>query len=191
MSTRWRGIRPRRGARTRPAAAAAWSDDAGETWHPADEGGDRHYTWSVAVDPEDPDLWFVSASTGPFAAHGGRDSEAKIYRRHGDEPWQPIGAGLPDPLPAMPYALVAVDGRLLAGVRRRATLGEPRPRRHLERVHARGRRPSADRRALTRLGSSAAEDQNPPSTSSAGSSTCSTTFPRERPLGKKRTTHVV
>ena len=94
---------------------AAWSADAGETWHPADDGRDRHYTWSVAVDPEDPDVWFVSASTGPFAAHGGRDPEAKIYRRRGGEPWQPIGDGLPDPLPAMPYALVARDGRLFAG----------------------------------------------------------------------------
>ncbi len=94
---------------------AAWSDDAGETWHPADDGRDRHYTWSVAVDPEDPDVWLVSASTGPFAAHGGRDPEAKIYRRRGNEPWEPVGNGLPDPLPAMPYALVASDGRLFAG----------------------------------------------------------------------------
>src|SRR4029453_1556276 len=60
---------------------AALSVDAGVTWQPADEGRDRHYTWSVAVDPEDPDLWYVSASTGPFAAHGGRDPQARIYRR--------------------------------------------------------------------------------------------------------------
>ena len=43
---------------------------------PADDGRDRHYTWSVAVDPEDPDLWYVSASTGPFAAHGRGDPQA-------------------------------------------------------------------------------------------------------------------
>src|SRR5207342_311039 len=42
---------------------AAWSADGGETWRPADEGRDRHYTWSVAVDPEDPELWYVSASS--------------------------------------------------------------------------------------------------------------------------------
>lgn len=46
--------------------------------------------------------------------HGGRDPEAKIYRRRADEPSQPVGNGLPDPLPAMPYALVACDGRLFA-----------------------------------------------------------------------------
>jgi photosystem II stability/assembly factor-like uncharacterized protein len=95
---------------------SAWSDDAGETWHPADDGRDRNYTWSVAADPEDPDLWFVSASTGPFAAHGSGDPQAKIYRRRGEEPWEPVGDGLPDPLPAMAYALVARDGRLLAGL---------------------------------------------------------------------------
>src|SRR5512132_1046884 len=94
----------------------AFSTDAGETWKPADGGRDRHYTWSVAVDPEDPDLWYVSASTGPFAAHGGRDPQARIYRRRDGEPWQALGGGLPEPLPAMPYALVATSGRLFAGL---------------------------------------------------------------------------
>jgi photosystem II stability/assembly factor-like uncharacterized protein len=95
---------------------SAWSDDAGDTWHPADDGRDRHYTWSVAADPDDPDLWYVSASTGPYAAHGGRDPQAKIYRRRGDAPWQALAGGLPEPLPAMPYALAAADGRLFAGL---------------------------------------------------------------------------
>src|SRR5438309_6102068 len=64
---------------------AAFSEDAGETWQPADDGRDRHYTWSVAADPEDPQTWYVSASTGPYAAHGGRDPQALIYRRRNDE----------------------------------------------------------------------------------------------------------
>jgi hypothetical protein len=95
---------------------AAFSDDAGETWQPADEGRDRHYTWSVAADPDDPEVWFVSASTGPFAAHGRGDPRARIYRRRAGEPWRELGGGLPEPLPAMPYALVAGDGRLFAGL---------------------------------------------------------------------------
>jgi photosystem II stability/assembly factor-like uncharacterized protein len=95
---------------------AAFSEDAGETWHSADEGRDRHYTWSVAVDPDDPDLWYVSASTGPFAAHGGGDPQARIFRRRGGEPWRALGGGLPEPLPAMPYALIADDGLLFAGL---------------------------------------------------------------------------
>ena len=95
---------------------AAFSTDAGETWQSADEGRDRNYTWSVTVDPEDPDCWYLSASTGPYAAHGGRDPQARIYRRLGAEPWLPLAGGLPEPLPAMPYALVATDGRLFAGL---------------------------------------------------------------------------
>jgi photosystem II stability/assembly factor-like uncharacterized protein len=95
---------------------AAFSEDAGETWQPSDDGRDRNYTWSVAVDPDDPDLWYVSASTGPFAAHGGGDPQARIFRRRGDEPWRGLGGGLPEPFPAMPYALVAGDGRLFAGL---------------------------------------------------------------------------
>ncbi len=95
---------------------AAFSVDAGDTWLPADEGRDRHYTWSVAVDGHDPDLWYLSASTGPYAAHGGGDPQARIYRRRGREPWRALAGGLPEPLPGMPYALVAADGRLIAGL---------------------------------------------------------------------------
>ena len=95
---------------------SAFSTDAGETWQPADEGRDRNYTWSVTVDRDDPDCWFVSASTGPFAAHGSGDPQARIYRRRDGRPWEPLVGGLPDPLPAMPYALLAAEGRLFAGL---------------------------------------------------------------------------
>ena len=86
------------------------------TWRPADDGMDRHYIWAVAVDPEDADCWFVSASTGPFRAHGDGNPEAGIYRRRRSEPWQRLRVGLPDPLPSMPYALVTANGRLFAGL---------------------------------------------------------------------------
>jgi hypothetical protein len=95
---------------------AAFSTDAGETWRPADEGRDRHYTWSVTVDPNDADRWYVSASTGPYAAHGRGDPQARIYRRRDGEYWQPLSGGLPEPLPAMPYALLATEGRVFAGL---------------------------------------------------------------------------
>jgi hypothetical protein len=96
---------------------AAWSEDAGATWRPADDGRDRHYTWALAVDPDDPERWYVSASTGPFKAHRDGDPQAHIYRRGPGEDWRQAGGGLPDPFPAMPYALAASDGRLLAGLR--------------------------------------------------------------------------
>lgn len=95
---------------------AAFSVDGGETWSPADEGRDRSYTWALAVDPDEPELWYVSASTGPFAAHGRGEPQAHIYRRRSGESWTALAGGLPEPLPAMPYALVAADGRLFAGL---------------------------------------------------------------------------
>jgi hypothetical protein len=95
---------------------AAWSDDGGDTWRPADDGRDRHYTWAVAADPSDPDTWLVSASTGPFQAHGGGDPRARIFRRRGDGPWHALAGGLPEPMPAMPYALCFAGGSLFAGL---------------------------------------------------------------------------
>jgi hypothetical protein len=95
---------------------AAWSSDGGATWAGADEGRDRHYTWAVAVDPEDADRWFVSASTGPFAAHGRGPAEAVVYRWEGDGPWKQLDGGLSSPLDHMPYALVYADGQLVMGL---------------------------------------------------------------------------
>jgi hypothetical protein len=89
---------------------AAWTADGGETWEPADAGRDRNYCWALAVDPEDPDVWWCSASPGPFQAHGGRDAQARIYRWD-DGAWHP----LTDLLTAMPYALLAREGVLYAG----------------------------------------------------------------------------
>ena len=95
---------------------AAWSFDGGVSWKAADAGRDRHYTWAVAVDPQEPDCWFVSASTGPYAAHGRGSAEAIVYRWRGSGPWEPLAGGLPQPLDEMPYALAFADGLLLAGL---------------------------------------------------------------------------
>jgi photosystem II stability/assembly factor-like uncharacterized protein len=95
---------------------AAISEDAGETWQPADEGRDRHYTWALAVDPADPDCWYISASTGPFAAHTDRPAEAYVYRWRGEGPWQALDGGLPQPLDSMAYALAHREGKLLLGL---------------------------------------------------------------------------
>jgi photosystem II stability/assembly factor-like uncharacterized protein len=92
---------------------AAYSTNAGETWQPANDGLDRRYTWSVTADH---DRWYISASRSPFAAHGRGDPQARIYRTRQDEPWQPLTGGLPEPLPAMPYALLAANGRVFAGL---------------------------------------------------------------------------
>lgn len=100
----------------------ALSTDAGRSWRRLDDGMDRHYAWGLAVDTADPDLWYVSASSGPAAAHrGDRDAEAVIYRKRGEEPWQALdrAEGLPHPLAQMPYALLAPryrPGTLIAGL---------------------------------------------------------------------------
>jgi len=97
---------------------AAWSRDGGRTWEPADAGRDLHYTWALAVDPDDPDRWYVSASPGPRYAHSDRgDARAYVYRWRGDGPWEALGGGLPQPLDSMPYALLALPGALFAGLR--------------------------------------------------------------------------
>lgn len=101
----------------------AVSDDAGATWRAADEGMDRHYAWGLAVDADDPALWYVSASFGAYQAHRGNgDAQAVLFRRRRREPWQPLGGpgtGLERLLPFMPYALLAPKGRpkaLVAGM---------------------------------------------------------------------------
>jgi photosystem II stability/assembly factor-like uncharacterized protein len=92
---------------------AAWSTDGGRTWERTDEGRDLRYTWGLAVDPEEPDRWYVSAAAGPREAHGGGPSRAAVYRREGGGPWRRIAG----PLDAMPYALVALpEGVLFAGL---------------------------------------------------------------------------
>jgi hypothetical protein len=94
----------------------AWSLDAGESWKPADDGLERLYTWGLAIDEDDPDRWYVSAAFGPGRAHGRGPSDAAVYVREGDRPWERLAGGLPEPLDAFPYALLAHRGRLYAGL---------------------------------------------------------------------------
>ena len=96
---------------------AAWSFNRGSNWLAADAGRDRHYVWALAVDPEDPDRWYVSASPGPMYAHGSRSAEAYLYRWEGEGPFEVLGGGLPQPLDSMPYALAASTESVFAGLR--------------------------------------------------------------------------
>jgi len=105
----------------------ALTTDRGDTWRPVDEGMDRHYVWGLAVDSADPDLWYVSATHSAREAHRRNgDAQAIIYRKCGTQPWQPLrGGDLPQPIPFMPYALLAPrnrPGTLLAGLQDGALL---------------------------------------------------------------------
>jgi photosystem II stability/assembly factor-like uncharacterized protein len=72
----------------------AQSTDFGESWEAADGGMDLHYVWGLAADTEDPSLVYTSAASGPGRAHGAGSSNATIYRRSGNEQWQPVLEGL-------------------------------------------------------------------------------------------------
>ena len=107
-------------------AGAAFSQDGGHTWRQAKAGLDRHYGWAVAADPAQPEVWYVSVSTGfnwkqpgPPAAHDDGRANAYIFRSAGGAPWQKLGGGLPQPLDYMAYALItdpAAPGHLYAGL---------------------------------------------------------------------------
>jgi hypothetical protein len=89
---------------------AAWSRDGGRTWEAADAGRELGYCWAVAVDAADPERWYVSAASGPGAAHSGDSARGRLYR------WDDAWHALPLPPDSMPYALAATDGELLAGM---------------------------------------------------------------------------
>src|SRR4051812_19934383 len=91
---------------------AAWSRDGGVTWDPADAGRERRYAWALAVDPDDPEVWFVSAAPGPFQAHGGGVSDSAVYRWSADGRWQQVAG----PFDSHVYALASADGALFAGL---------------------------------------------------------------------------
>jgi hypothetical protein len=89
---------------------AAWSRDGGVTWETADAGRELRYCWAVAVDPADPDRWYVSAASGARAAHSGGAARGRLYRFSRE--WEALLL----PPDTMPYALAPTDGELLAGM---------------------------------------------------------------------------
>lgn len=97
----------------------ASSGDRGATWVRDVEGMDRTYAWGLAVDPADPDLWYVSSAPGPGHAHGDGDAEARLYRGRGSAPFEALPLdGSAGPLRDMPYSLAAPDaGTLVVGTR--------------------------------------------------------------------------
>jgi photosystem II stability/assembly factor-like uncharacterized protein len=95
---------------------ATWSRDGGRSWEAAEKGRMHRYCWALAVDPDDPERWYVSATDGPRQAHGGGPAGAGLYRWEGAGPWERIEEGLPQPLDSMPYALASSPAGLFAGL---------------------------------------------------------------------------
>lgn len=101
-------------------AGVAVSRDAGATWTQPRAGLDRHYGWAVAADRDHPEVWYASLSPGPTKAHSVANAQAAIFRSTGGADWQRLSGGLPEPLNAMPYALLtdpALSGHVYAGLR--------------------------------------------------------------------------
>lgn len=98
----------------------ALSEDRGESWRRPEHGLDRHYAWAAAADPADPDLWYVSVSRSPFAAHGDGDGQARLLRSNRNG-WEPIDDwGDEAQLRRMPYVMSPLPdrpGSLLVGLR--------------------------------------------------------------------------
>ena len=112
MRTASPGIRRSEGRAYQAAGdGAAWSADGGVSWQAVDTGRDLRYCWALAVDPADPDRWYVSAASGPRAAHAGEDAAGRLYVWE-DGAWRALDL----PGTSMPYALAAWDAELLAAM---------------------------------------------------------------------------
>ncbi len=100
-------------------SAGAVSRDGGRTWQQPKAGLDRRYGWACAADPAQPEIWYVSASTGPGRAHSWSDARAFIFRSVAGAPWEKLAGGLPQPLDYLPYTLLPdphAPGHLYAGL---------------------------------------------------------------------------
>lgn len=100
-------------------AGVSVSRDGGTTWTQPQEGLDWHYGWAGAADPARPEVWYASVSPSAWKAHSEHNAQAAIVRSMAGAAWQPLGGGLPQPLDAMPYALLTdpkAPGHVYAGL---------------------------------------------------------------------------
>jgi photosystem II stability/assembly factor-like uncharacterized protein len=72
------------------------SDDAGATWRSPCAGLEVGYLRSVAIDPEQPEVVVVSASSGPHSAYVAGRSDGRVYRRLTPERWERVRDGWPE-----------------------------------------------------------------------------------------------
>jgi photosystem II stability/assembly factor-like uncharacterized protein len=79
------------------------SDDGGETWRSPSAGLEVGYLRSVAIDPGEPEVVVVSASSGPHSAYVAGRSDGRLYRRVARPPgeiearWERVRDGWPEP----------------------------------------------------------------------------------------------
>jgi hypothetical protein len=86
------------------------SDDAGATWRSPSTGLEVGYLRSVAIDPGQPDVVVVSASSGPYTAYVAGRSDGRLYRRLTRERWERVRDGWPEP-PSTIAPLLCADAK--------------------------------------------------------------------------------
>jgi hypothetical protein len=72
------------------------SHDGGLTWRSPKAGLEVGYLRSVAIDPGDPDVVVVSASSGPRTAYVAGRSDGRLYRRVAQDRWERVRDGWPE-----------------------------------------------------------------------------------------------
>jgi photosystem II stability/assembly factor-like uncharacterized protein len=72
------------------------SDDAGSTWRSPSAGLEVGYFRSVAIDPGQPEVVVVSASSGPHSAYVAGRSDGRLYRRLTHDRWERVHSGWPE-----------------------------------------------------------------------------------------------
>jgi photosystem II stability/assembly factor-like uncharacterized protein len=90
------------------------SDDGGATWRSPRAGLEVGYLRSVAIDPEQPEVVVVSASSGPHSAYVAGRSDGRLFRRLARERWERVRDGWPEPARTIAPLLCAGAGELWA-----------------------------------------------------------------------------
>lgn len=73
------------------------SRDGGRSWSSPGAGLEVGYLRSVAVDPGDPEVVVVSASSRARSAYVSGRSDGRLYRREAEGRWRRVTEGWPDP----------------------------------------------------------------------------------------------
>jgi photosystem II stability/assembly factor-like uncharacterized protein len=91
-------VHPKAPERLRVSAGDGYfeSDDGGGAWRSPRTGLDVGYLRSATIDPDDPEIVVVSASSGPRSAYVAGRSDGRLYRRVGRGQWERVRDGWPE-----------------------------------------------------------------------------------------------
>lgn len=71
--------------------------DGGDTWRRIEDGLQHRYCWNIAVDPSDPNVRVLTATSSAREAHTAKSAISFVYRRTGEGPWREVREGLSAP----------------------------------------------------------------------------------------------